>query len=91
MKRCREHNLNFAPYIAITNLILGEEFARVIKSIAQRLEQKWKKPYSIAKNHVNFRISLAIIRGVCITGTRTKIEGYSFQSKDGEDVELLLC
>ena len=53
MKRCREHNLNFAPYIAITNLILGEEFARVIKSIAQRLEQKWKKPYSIEKNHMN--------------------------------------
>ena len=91
MKRCREHNLTFTPCIATTNLILGEEFTRVIKNIAQRLEQKWKKPYSIAKNHVNFRISLAIIRGVCITGTRTKIEGYSFQSKDGEDVELLLC
>jgi len=42
---------------------------------------------------VNFRISLSIIRGVsrCITGARTKIEGQSFRSKDGEDIELLLC
>ena len=93
IKRCREHNLNFASCIATTNLILGEEFTRVVKNIIQRLEQKWQKRCSIIKNNVKFRISLAIIRGVfrCITGITTKIEGYSFQSKDGEDIELLLC
>ena len=50
-----------------------------------------EKPYSIAKNHVNFRISLAIICGAsrCITGARTKIEGHSLQSKDGEDIEII--
>lgn len=42
---------------------------------------------------MNFIISLAIMRGVsrCIAGTRTKIDDQSFQSKDGEDIELLFC
>jgi len=61
-----------------------EEFKCIIKNIAQRLNQKWKKPYSI---------TIAIIRGVsrCIAGARTKIDGQSFRSKDGEDIEILLC
>ena len=43
----------------------------------------FEKPYSITKNHVKFRIFLAITRGVsrCITGTRTKIEGHLFNRK----------
>ena len=87
MKRCRECNLNFTPYVATANLMLDDEFKRVIKNIPERLEQKWKK------NYMNFRTSLAIIRGAsrCIAGIRMKIEGCSFESKDGEDIELLLC
>ena len=61
--------------------MLGNEFKRVIKNAAERLEQKWKKPYSITKNHANFRMSLAIIRGAsrCITGASTKINVILFR------------
>ena len=91
--RCEKNKLNFAPCIDAKNLVLGEEFNKTMTNIAKRLELKWKKPHSITKNHVNFRIFLAIMRGVSryVAGTRTKIEGQSFQSKDGEDIESSLC
>lgn len=40
----------------------------------KRLELKWDKPHSKTKNHANFRIPLALIRGIsrCATGTRKK-------------------
>ena len=41
MKHCREHNLNFTPCVSALNLvILDDEFKRIIKNIAERLEQK---------------------------------------------------
>ena len=40
VKRCREHKLNFTPCAASINLIIGDEFKRLTKNIAERLEKK---------------------------------------------------
>ena len=50
------------------------------------------KPHSKTKHHVNIRISLALIRGMsrCMTGTKTKFNGQTFELKDGGRYELLI-
>ena len=44
------------------------------------------------KNHVNFRMHIAIVKGVsrCLTGIRTKITGQTFLSKDGKGIKYLI-
>ena len=92
MARCKEYWLNFIPCIASTTFILGQEFSALLTIIAKRLESKWDKNYALTKNYVNFRIHMAVIKGVvrCTTGTRTKIMGHSFLSKDEEGIDLLM-
>ena len=41
--RCKKHKLNFISCAAAINLVLGPEFNRNTKSIAKRLELKYKK------------------------------------------------
>ena len=42
MKHSKENKLCFASYVA-TNKLLGNEFQTVIKTISEKLEDKWNK------------------------------------------------
>ena len=92
MGRCREHQLNFTLCLETTNLIFGDYFKALMNWLAKQLEHKWNMPFSITKNHVKFRLSLALIRGVskCITGARGKLIGQTFESKEGLGTDLLM-
>ena len=45
--------------------------------------------FLIIANHANFVMHLALTRGMLgfIAGTRTKIEGCTFESKDGKGID----
>ena len=40
MKSCNEHKLDFATFVATTNILVGDEFQALMKIISKKLEIK---------------------------------------------------
>ena len=53
--RCKAHRLGFTSCVAAPNLMLGNEFKRVLSFEAKRLETKWNKHVKITGARTKFR------------------------------------
>ena len=46
LEACLQQHRNLSPFITSVDGLLGVEATAILKSIASRLESKWKQPYS---------------------------------------------
>ena len=64
----------FTPFVVSVDGVLGREANYLLKRFADKLSQKWKKPYSQIMGWVRATMSFSIVRAtnLCLRGSRVK-------------------
>ena len=87
---CNERRAAFTPIVTSIDGVFGTEANFFIKRLAERLAEKWEKPYSRVMAWTRTRLSFAVLRatGLCLRGSRKKWRSLGIQ--DGSPIALKL-
>jgi hypothetical protein len=60
MPACEERHATFTPLLTTTGGFFGVEFNNFLKILADKLADRWQKPYSVIMSWVRVRLTYAI-------------------------------
>ena len=72
LQPCLEQRRHFTPFVASADGLLDKEASAFLKRLAQKLADKWQRPYSVVAGHLRARMSVSIVHAThsCLRGSR---------------------
>ena len=76
--KCQEFRRTFVPFVVSVDGMFGPEAVNTMQRIAQRLSDKWQRPYSVTFAYVKSRFGIAVVRAtnLCLRGARLKTHTF---------------
>ena len=76
--KCQEFRRTFVPFVVSVDGMFGPEAVNTMQRIAQRLSDKWQRPYSVTFGYVKARFGIAVARAtnLCLRGARLKTHTF---------------
>lgn len=62
LAECVSRNASFTPLVTSVDGFIGLEFRYLLRVVAERLSERWHKPYSLVMNWVRVKVGCAILR-----------------------------
>lgn len=71
---CDRRHASFTPLVTSVDGLMGVEFQALIRVLAERLREKWHRPYSHVINWLRVRIGCATLRAssMCLRRSRKR-------------------
>ena len=75
LKVCEEKHISFTPLCFSVDGLIGKEAKFFLKRLAERLSEKWHKPFSTVVYWIQAKLNFALIRAtvLCLRGSRSQI------------------
>ena len=90
LSACEEKHVSFTPLCFSVDGLIGNEAKTFLKRLAERLSEKWHKPYSTIMYWIKAKLNYALIRAtvLCVRGSRSKIRSSALL--DGASINTTL-
>ena len=87
LEACLQQRRHLSPFFASVDGLLGVEATANLKTLASRLDTKWRQTYSKTCGYANIRISNNLVRAThrFIRGSRVPHHRISVQRPQWED------
>ena len=92
LNACEERHATFTPLVCTADAVFAPQMNNFIKHTAERLADRWLRPYSTVMGWLRPRLAFAILRAssMCLRGSRTKWRpaGELLGMSDGAALQL---